>query len=102
LVDNGEGYASGQIAEALVYWPYVKMVDGVEVAGTSSRTNERFVDWAMSFYRAAVPKLGVSSYNIEYVVLSGAELCLPVSFAVPATLVFENATHRIFRLSGES
>ena len=99
LVADAETYASGQIAEALVYWPYVRAVDGIEVADTSSVATERFVNWVMSFYQTADPKLGVSTYKIEYVVLSGAERSFPVLFAVPARLVFENATHRIFRLS---
>lgn len=100
LVPDAEKYASGQIAEALIYWPYVKTVEGITVADASNVPTADFVNWAMSFYQAADPKLNVGALGIEYVVLSGAENSLPVSFAVPAKLVFANATHRIFRLSG--
>jgi hypothetical protein len=72
------------------------------VADTSFVATERFVNWAMSFYQAADPKLSVSALGIEYVALSGTERSLPILFAVPARLVFENATHRIFRLTGGS
>jgi hypothetical protein len=99
LAADEETYASGQIAEALVYWPYVKSVEGILVADASSVPTEAFVDWAMSFYRSADPAQSVHDLKIEYVVLSGAERSLPVSFALPAKLVFESATHRIFRLS---
>lgn len=99
LVPNAEAYASGQIAEALIYWPYVKTVEGITVADASNAPTAEFVDWAMSFYQVADPKLNVGALGIEYVVLSGAENSLPVFFAAPARLVFANATHRIFRLS---
>jgi hypothetical protein len=98
LVADPEMYASGQIAEALIYWPYVKTVQGLTVVDANNVVTTDFVEWAMSLYRVSDPVASVKDLGIEYLVLSGAERSLPVSFGVLTKLVFENATHRILRI----
>jgi hypothetical protein len=97
LVDE-ETYASGQIAEAILYWPYVKTVGGIAIADSSQTTTSAFVAATMAKYDAINPAVAVHDFDIRYVMVSGAERALSANFAVPATLVYENPTHRIYAL----
>ena len=98
LVD-AETYASGQIAEALVYWPYVKTVNGIAIAGPNYETTAEFVVWAMALYDAADPRAAVKEYDVRLVVVSGVERQFEPVFAVNYKLLFENATHRVYAVA---
>ncbi|MGM4906233.1 hypothetical protein AB8B21_05845 [Tardiphaga sp. 866_E4_N2_1] len=98
LSPSEEEYAAGQIAEAVIYWPYIATVDGVAVADSAGVPTEGFIRWAMSMYEQSEPLRATRDLKIKYIVVSGAELSSTTTPRVPADLVYENVTHRIYRL----
>lgn len=93
---SAETYAASQIAEAVLYWPYVSRVGGLEITQANKTVNPAFVDWAMSLYDAANGESAAADLGLEYVLISGAERDFPRSMHGRFDLVFENSTHQIY------
>ena len=96
-----EEYAASQIAEAILYWPYVPSVNGIQIASSREATvvNPALVNWAMSLYDAADPERDLKEMAVRYIMVSGAERNLHPHPVKAARLAFENATHQIFAVA---
>jgi hypothetical protein len=93
-----EEYASAEIAECAIYWPYVKKLFDVPVA-TGSQSSAEFVEMAMQLYDNADIEMLMNKYDFSYIMLSGAEYGLEMKPALNMELVFENKGHQIYILS---
>lgn len=93
-----EEYASAEIAECAIYWPYVKKLFDVPVA-SGSQSSAEFVEMAMQLYNNADIEVLMNKYDFSYVMLSGAEYGLEMKPALNMELVFENKGHQIYILS---
>lgn len=98
----GEDFPSSQIAEAVIYWPYVSKVNSINVAAPEGKTNPALVAWIMSMYDRVDAQTVIKDLNIKYVLLSGAEIKFDGRLAGVCDLVFENATHKLCAVSSRA
>lgn len=96
-----EVYASSQIADAVLYWPYVQKVNGIDIAA-ERKTSKTFLNWAMALYDDQDAKAVAKEYRISMVLLSGAELNIPLKAQIPLEQVFKNQTHTMYRVVSDA
>ena len=90
-------YANSQIAEALIYWPYVSTVFDTPVAADNVTTKE-LVQKLMGIYDGLNRRKVHEQFPFDYIAVSGVERDLRIKTPVPLEAVFENATHKVFRI----
>lgn len=92
---SAEQFAASQLAEAVVYWPYVSTIRGTAVADGANQTNSKFVEWALSLYDKT-DEADLDWLQAKYVVISGAEAELGAKPPNRFKLVFATPSHRIY------
>jgi hypothetical protein len=98
----GEDFPASQIAEAVIYWPYVSKVKSIDVATSAKTTEPALVDWIMSVYDTVDAQRVINDLNIKYVLLSGNEIGFDRSVVAICNLVFENATHKLYAVKPQA
>lgn len=92
-----ETYASGQIAEALIYWPYVKKFNGINVE-ENNRTSNELIEWSLQQYDSIDPVNAFKDFPFSYVIISGDEHNFEMHPYVHLSIIFSNQSHTILKV----
>jgi hypothetical protein len=97
-LNTEEEYACSEFAAGLLYWPYLKSVDGIQIADNSmTSTNPDLVSHILGLYDQVDAMEFRRRANISYILVPPGQLDVLTLFP-EAKLVFENTARSLYRI----
>jgi hypothetical protein len=97
-LNTEEDYPCAEFAAGLLYWPYIKLVDGIQIADSAMKlTNPAFTRHVLTLYDQTDSDLFREQADITFV-LGPPDQKAAIAAFPEAELVFQNTTRSLYRV----